>query len=67
MRHSKRRQETGKMLMDVVKYLLTVGLVGSALSDKFDVKTVIFVIIAGVVIYLIAFFTIPPEQEGTTK
>lgn len=51
------------MLMDVVKYLLTVGLVGSALSDKFDVKTVIFVIIAGIIVYLIAFFTIPPEKK----
>lgn len=63
MKHSKRRQKTGEMLMDVSKYLLTVGLIGSVLSDKFDFQSGIFVVIATIIIFMIAFFTIPPEKE----
>jgi len=63
MRHSKRRQETGKMLMDVVKYLLTAGLIGASLTGKFDFKSGLFVVITALIIYMIAFFTIPPEKE----
>ncbi|GAB4534517.1 MAG: hypothetical protein Fur0020_01210 [Thermodesulfovibrionia bacterium] len=51
------------MLMDVVKYLLTAGLIGSALTDKFDYKSGISVVISALIVYLIAFFTIPPERE----
>ncbi|MBI4687747.1 MAG: hypothetical protein HY756_08190 [Nitrospirae bacterium] len=49
--------------MDVVKYLLTAGLIGSALTDKFDIKSGVFVVIVAIIVYLIAFFTIPTEEE----
>ncbi len=34
MRHRDRRKELGKMLMDVSKYLLTVGLISGLIADK---------------------------------
>ncbi|GER92303.1 hypothetical protein A45J_2703 [hot springs metagenome] len=63
MRHSKRRQETGKMLMDVVKYLLTAGFAGSLISESFNYKAAIVSIVGAISIYIIAFFTIPPEKK----
>lgn len=63
MKHSRRRQETGKMLMDVVKYMLTVGFIGSALSERFTVTAGIVILIGAIIIFLIAFFTIPTEKE----
>ncbi|MEW6067611.1 MAG: hypothetical protein AB1610_04900 [Nitrospirota bacterium] len=63
MKHSKRRQKTGEMLMDVVKYLLTAGFVGSIISEKFDHRVAIFSILGATVLYIIAFFTIPSEKE----
>lgn len=49
--------------MDVVKYLLTAGFVGSIISEKFDYRVGIFSILGATILYIIAFFTIPPEKE----
>jgi len=34
MRQDERRKELGKMLMDVAKYLATVGFIGSILAEN---------------------------------
>ncbi len=64
MKHDDRRKETGKMLMDVTKYLLTVGLVGGILTEKLSVIPALIFVILSVAIFLIAFITIPPKKEG---
>jgi len=63
MKHSKRRQKTGEMLMDVVKYLLTAGFIGSLISERFNYSVASFSVAGAIIIYVIAFFTIPPEEE----
>lgn len=49
--------------MDVTKYLLTIGLIGGLLTDKIAVISGISIVLVAVVLFLIAFFTIPPEKE----
>ncbi|MBI4824741.1 MAG: hypothetical protein HY805_11035 [Nitrospirae bacterium] len=64
MKHEDRRKELGKMLMDVAKYLATVGLIGSFLTRTltFEVGLVITIVVLGLTI--IAFYTIPPKKGG---
>ena len=63
MKNEERRKELGKMLLDVSKYLTTVGLIGGLLTDKLTLLT--GVAITGVVIALtlVAFYIIPPKKE----
>ena len=63
MKHSKRRQKSGDMLMDVVKYLLTAGFIGGILAEKFSLIIGIEIIVAAVVLFIVAFFTIPSENN----
>jgi len=51
------------MLMDVTKYLITVGLIGGILTDKISFISGISIFIIAIIIFLIAFFTIPLESE----
>jgi len=63
MKHRKRRTSAGEMLMDVTKYLITVGLIGGILTDKISFISGISIFIIAIIIFLIAFFTIPLESE----
>jgi uncharacterized membrane protein len=63
MKHSKRRISAGEMLMDVTKYLLTIGFIGGILTEKIDIVSGIFIVIGAIILFLIAFFTIPPEEK----
>lgn len=65
MKHEDRRKESGKMLMDVTKYLLTVGVVGSFLTEKISYISAIILFIIAVVIFIIGFYSIPPKKEGS--
>jgi len=49
--------------MDVTKYLLTIGFIGGVLTDRLNITTGISIVIVAIVLFLIAFFTIPPERE----
>ena len=49
--------------MDVVKYLLTAGFIGGILAEKFSLIIGIEIIIAAVVLFIVAFFTIPSENN----
>lgn len=63
MMHEDRRREAGKMLMDVTKYLLTVGVIGGALTEKFSVATAIALFVIAVAVFIIGFYTIPVKKE----
>ncbi len=63
MKYSKRRYEAGKMLMDVTKYLLTIGLIGGILTNKLTSLSAILIIFAVIILFIVAYFTIPAEEE----
>ena len=58
MKYSKRRYEAGKMLMDVTKYLLTIGLIGGILTNKLASLSAILIIFAVIILFIVAYFTI---------
>ncbi|PIU84428.1 MAG: hypothetical protein COS67_13290, partial [Deltaproteobacteria bacterium CG06_land_8_20_14_3_00_44_19] len=60
--HEDRRKELGKMLMDIAKYLATVGFIGSLLTDKLSVAAGISIFAAVIVLVVISFYTIPPKK-----
>lgn len=49
--------------MDVAKYLATVGLIGSVLTNSLTTYAGIIVTVIIVVLILVAFYTIPPKKE----
>ena len=63
MKYSQRRKETGKMLIDIVKYLITIVIIGGLFTDKLTLQMAIWGIISSIVLYLLAFFTIPLDKE----
>ncbi|MBI4838288.1 MAG: hypothetical protein HY806_03940 [Nitrospirae bacterium] len=63
MKHDNRRKETGKMLMDVTKYMLTVGLIGGIITEKLSINTGLIFVGVAAVAFLIGFYTIPPKKE----
>ena len=64
MRHEDRRKEAGKMLMDVTKYLLTVGVIGGVLTEKFSYITASALFIIALLVFIIGFYAIPEKKEG---
>ncbi len=63
MKHEDRRKELGKMLMDVAKYLATVGLIGSILTNSLTIYGGVAITIIVVSLILIAFYIIPPKRK----
>mgnify|MGYP007094611878 CR=1 FL=1 len=63
MKHAKRRIKVGETLMDVAKYLLTIGFIGGIFTEKINVISGIVIILSVVIIGVVAFFIIPPEKE----
>jgi hypothetical protein len=64
MKYEDRRKEAGKMLMDVTKYLLTVGIIGGILTEKMTFVSGAIFVITAIIIFIIALFTIPSKKEG---
>lgn len=62
-KHKKRRYEAGKMLMDVTKYLLTIGLIGGIITNKITIFSSVFTVAAVIILFAVAYFTIPPDME----
>ena len=50
------------MLMDVTKYLLTIGLIGGILTNKLTSLPAILIIFAVIILFIVAYFTIPAEE-----
>ena len=65
MKHEDRRKELGRVLMDIGKYLATVGLIGNFLTNTLTIINSIFIITIVMVIMIIGFYTIPPKEGGT--
>lgn len=65
MKHEDRRKESGKMLMDVTKYLLTVGVVGGFLTEKISYVSGLLLFVIAFVVFIIGFYSIPPKKEGS--
>lgn len=51
------------MLVDVVKYLLTIIVIGNIFTEKINLVTTIMGIVAAVCIGIIAFYVIPKDKE----
>lgn len=62
MRHENRRKELGKMLMDVAKYLVTVGFISSLVTDKLSIGAGISIFVAVIILVIVAFYRIPPKK-----
>lgn len=63
MRYYDRRKEIGKMLVDIVKYIITIVLIGGLMTDKLTIKPMLWGIILSGIFLLIGFFTLPPNKE----
>ncbi|UJS16556.1 MAG: hypothetical protein L3J17_11620 [Candidatus Jettenia sp.] len=51
------------MLIKIVKYLITIALIGKILTEKVTMSTTISVIVTALIVLVIAFFTIPQNKE----
>ena len=51
------------MLVDVVKYIITIGIVGSLLTDRLTTKMAVGGMVASIVFLVLAFFIIPSDGE----
>lgn len=65
MRYEDRRKELGRMLMDIAKYLATVGLIGSFLTKTLAFEVGLLITFVVLVLTIIAFYTIPPKKGNT--
>jgi len=51
VKYYNRRQEIGKMLVDVVKYIITIVIIGSLLTERLTEKMALLGIIASIGFY----------------
>ncbi|MEK6681828.1 MAG: DUF6722 family protein [Nitrospirota bacterium] len=64
MKHEERRKESGKMFIDIAKYIVTVGIIGNFLSEKMPLGAAIAIFTVAIISFIIGFYTIPPKKEG---
>lgn len=62
MKNEDRRKELGKMLMDIAKYLATVGFIGSLLTDRLNIVSGVSIFTAVIVLVIVSFYTIPSKK-----
>ncbi|MDI6786291.1 MAG: hypothetical protein QMD92_06225 [bacterium] len=55
--------EIGKMLVDVAKYIITIVIIGSLITEKLTAKLVIFGTMSSLLFLLVAFLIIPSGKE----
>ncbi|MFQ5648933.1 MAG: hypothetical protein ACE5IY_03240 [bacterium] len=60
-RFEDRRRELGRMLLDVAKYLATVGLIGGILTGGLSFISALVITLTVLFIIVVAFFIIPPK------
>ncbi|MBI5787723.1 MAG: hypothetical protein HZA78_02555 [Candidatus Schekmanbacteria bacterium] len=61
MKNEDRRKELGKMLMDIAKYLATIGLIGGMLTQTLNFINGIVIVLVVLILTIVAFFTIPSK------
>jgi len=49
--------------MDVTKFLLTVGVIGGALTEKVSVATALALFGIAILVFVIGFYAIPAKKE----
>ncbi|MDI6735350.1 MAG: hypothetical protein QME42_04005 [bacterium] len=65
MKHEDRRRELGKMLLDIAKYLATVGFIGNLLAgEKINIMVSVSIFLTVVLLVVVAFYTIPSKKEA---
>ncbi len=65
MKHEDRRRELGKMLMDIAKYLATVGFISNLLAgEKINIMVSVSIFVTVALLVVIAFYTIPSKKEA---
>lgn len=64
MKHEDRRHELGKMLLDISKYIVTVGVIGSFITDKLTFNVGAIIIIIAIIIMIAGYYIIPPKKKG---
>ncbi len=64
MKQYNRRQEIGKVLLDISKYLFTAGIVGGILTDKLTPLFGISIFVVAVAVFIIGAYTIPSGKEN---
>ncbi|MEW6102967.1 MAG: hypothetical protein AB1630_03975 [bacterium] len=63
MKQEDRRKEAGKMILDITKYLVTVGIIGGLIFEKMPFKVAIVLLIIAITLFIIGFYTIPSKKE----
>ncbi len=63
MIHDDRRKEAGKMLLDIAKYIVTVGLIGGMVTQSLSLFTAGTIIVVAFIVFLVGFYTIPPKKK----
>lgn len=58
-----RRKELGKMILDVTKYLLTVGIIGSTITASITLPMAVLLFVLALVMAVIGFYVIPKKEE----
>lgn len=63
MRHEDRRRESGKTLMDISKYMLTVCFIGGIITEKVSFGMASLLLIIAIAVFVVGFYVIP-EKKG---
>ena len=63
MKHYKRREEAGKMLLDISKYLITVGVIGSFIGEGISVILALCLLAITAIAFIVGFYSIPENNE----
>jgi len=50
------------MLVKIAEYLLTIALIGRILIDKVTMNMAVGIVATALIILIIAFFTLPPDE-----
>jgi len=63
MYNRKRREKLADLFFDLVKFILTVDVIGSLITGTFKPLLVIIGFIGGILLATIAYFLIPKDKE----
>jgi hypothetical protein len=63
MRQRSRRTELGKMLLDISKYLSTVGIIGGVIIGGLSLKIGVALFVVAASVAIVGFYTIPEDNK----
>jgi len=58
-----RRREFGRTLLDIGKYVFTVGILGGFLGGSLDTQLGLSLFAIGCTLLIVGYFLIPPDEE----